>query len=36
MLESIKATCHNARSDFDVWFSDALLYVPDENGKSAG
>ena len=35
MLESIKATCHNARSDFDVWFSERSLYVPDENGKSA-
>ena len=35
MLESIKNTCHNARSDFDVWFSERSLYVKDTDGKDA-
>ncbi|MEE0028368.1 MAG: arginine--tRNA ligase [Atopobiaceae bacterium] len=32
MLESIRKTCHEARCDFDVWFSERSLYVPDEEG----
>ena len=35
MLESIKNTCHTARSDFDVWFSERSLYVKDDQGKDA-
>ena len=35
MLESIRATCHDARCDFDVWFSERSLYVPGEDGKDA-
>ena len=35
MLESINRTCHNARCDFDVWFSERSLYVPDDEGKTA-
>ena len=35
MLDSIRETCHAARCDFDVWFSERSLYVPDENGKDA-
>ncbi len=34
MLESIN-TCHNARADFDVWFSERSLYVKDDQGKDA-
>ena len=26
MLDSIRATCHEARCDFDVWFSERSLY----------
>ena len=32
MMESIARTCHEARCDFDVWFSERSLYVPDEQG----
>ena len=32
MLESIRETCHEARCDFDVWFSERSLYVKDEEG----
>ena len=32
MLESIRQTCHEARCDFDVWFSERSLYVKDETG----
>ena len=35
MLESIRETCHAARCDFDVWFSERSLYVKDETGTSA-
>ena len=35
MLESIRQTCHEARCDFDVWFSERSLYVKDETGSSA-
>ncbi len=35
MLESIRETCHEARCDFDVWFSERSLYDKDETGKSA-
>ncbi len=35
MLESIKNTCHNARADCDVWFSERSLYVKDDQGKDA-
>ncbi len=35
MLESIRETCHNARCDFDVWFSERSLYEKDEDGTSA-
>ena len=35
MLDSIRATCHDARCDFDVWFSERSLYVPGEDGKDA-
>ena len=35
MLESIRNTCHEARCDFDNWFSERSLYVPDEDGKDA-
>ncbi len=35
MLDSIRETCHEARCDFDVWFSERSLYVPDEDGKDA-
>ncbi len=35
MLDSIRDTCHEARCDFDVWFSERSLYVPDEEGKDA-
>ncbi len=35
MLESIRETCHEARCDFDVWFSERSLYDKDETGFSA-
>ena len=35
MLESIRETCHNARCDFDVWFSERSLYEKGEDGTSA-
>ena len=35
MLDSIRGTCHEARCDFDVWFSERSLYVKDESGTSA-
>ena len=35
MLDSIRDTCHEARCDFDVWFSERSLYVKDESGTSA-
>ena len=33
MLESIRQTCHEARCDFDVWFSERSLYEKDAEGK---
>lgn len=33
MLESIRQTCHEARCDFDVWFSERSLYEKDDEGK---
>ena len=35
MLEDIRQTCHDARADFDVWFSERSLYEKDENGETA-
>ncbi|MDO4538102.1 MAG: arginine--tRNA ligase [Coriobacteriales bacterium] len=35
MLESIRTTCHEASCDFDVWFSERSLFVPDEDGTDA-
>ena len=35
MLDSIRETCHTARADFDVWFSERSLYEKDEDGTSA-
>ncbi|MDO4805643.1 MAG: arginine--tRNA ligase [Coriobacteriales bacterium] len=35
MLDSIRATCHEARCDFDVWFSERSLYKKDEDGMDA-
>ncbi len=35
MLESIRETCHEARCDFDVWFSERSLYDKDAEGLSA-
>ena len=35
MLESIRNTCHEARCDFDVWFSERSLYQKDEDGMDA-
>lgn len=35
MLDSIRTTCHEARCDFDVWFSERSLYVPGEDGLDA-
>ncbi len=35
MLDSIRDTCHQARCDFDVWFSERSLYEKDETGTSA-
>jgi arginyl-tRNA synthetase len=34
MLDLIRESCHRARCDFDVWFSERSLYEPDETGKS--
>lgn len=34
MLESIRDTCHTARCDFDVWFSERTLYEKGEDGSS--
>jgi arginyl-tRNA synthetase len=34
MLDRIKATCHQARCDIDVWFSERSLYEKDETGTS--
>ena len=35
MLDSIRETCHEARADFDVWFSERSLYEVDETGTDA-
>ncbi len=35
MLESIRKTCHEARCDFDVWFSERSLYAADADGTDA-
>ncbi len=35
MLDSIRTTCHEARCDFDVWFSERSLYDKDETGTDA-
>lgn len=35
MLESIRETCHKARCDFDVWFSERSLYEKGPDGTSA-
>ena len=35
MLESIRETCHKARCDFDVWFSERSLYEKGPEGTSA-
>lgn len=35
MLASIRKTCHDARCDFDVWFSERSLYQKDADGKDA-
>lgn len=35
MLASIRKTCHEARCDFDVWFSERSLYQKDANGQDA-
>ena len=35
MLDSIRDTCHEARCDFDVWFSERSLYEKGEDGTSA-
>ncbi len=35
MLESIRNTCHEARCDFDVWFSERSLYEVDASGTDA-
>ena len=35
MLASIRATCHEARADFDVWFSECSLYVRGDDGLDA-
>lgn len=32
MLESIRTTCHEARCDFDEWFSERSLYYRDSDG----
>jgi arginyl-tRNA synthetase len=35
MLKSIEKTCHEARCDFDVWFSERSLYEKDADGTDA-
>ncbi|MBR3223908.1 MAG: arginine--tRNA ligase [Atopobiaceae bacterium] len=35
MLDSIRTTCHEARCDFDTWFSERTLYEEDESGTDA-
>ena len=35
MLDRIRATCHEARCDFDVWFSERSLYQPGPDGEDA-
>ncbi len=35
MMESIRTTCHEARCDFDTWFSERTLYEEDESGTDA-
>ena len=35
MLQRIKDTCHQARCDLDVWFSERSLYEKGEDGTSA-
>ena len=35
MLDSIRETCHEARADFDVWFSERSLYEVDGTGTDA-
>ena len=35
MLDSIRETCHKARCDFDVWFSERSLYERGADGTSA-
>ncbi len=35
MLQSIETTCHEARCDFDVWFSERSLYQKDADGTDA-
>ena len=35
MLDSIRETCHEARADFDVWFSERSLYEVGADGKCA-
>ena len=35
MLDSIRETCHAARCDFDVWFSERSLYEKGPDGTSA-
>ena len=35
MMESIRTTCHEARCDFDTWFSERSLYEEDESGTDA-
>lgn len=35
MLETIRQTCHDARCDFDIWFSERSLYEKDETGTNA-
>ena len=35
MLADMRQTCHDARCDFDVWFSERSLFEPDEEGVTA-
>ena len=35
MLDTIRQTCHDARCDFDAWFSERSLYEKDETGTNA-
>lgn len=35
MLETIRQTCHDARCDFDVWFSERSLYEKGADGTNA-